>query len=297
MLKLNFDTRRNESLTISPQKAYSVNYSLRVLNNMGAIMALLPSEFKKTAKSLGAALLTTVFMAANVNAAPNTPIELTCHTTPEAITAVKTQILQAEGMIPVTSHFKNVGTDQKPAWAMATLMMNPKNGKGYEWAKMPQGHVCVSKRYSDVQLFSNVSFNPKAFLDKSVYPNANLGGNGKDISTSGINASLITNKEQQRNPMYRANVDNIINIEKKPLNTPTRYVEILVANPITKEGTILAANLQGNVIAEYYNVVGSPSKDGVKFGSVYTPAGEDLIGPIAAGNASPTIAMAKLEKN
>ena len=219
----------------------------------------------------------TLVAAVVSNANAQGTVELTCHTTPEAIKAVQTQILQGEGMIPVIAHFKNVGTDQKPAWAMATLMANPQTGKGYEWSRMPQGHVCVSKKYSDVQLFSNVSFNPKAFLDKSVYPNANLGGNGKDISTSGINASLITNKDQQKNPMYRANVDDIINIEKKPLKTPTKYVEILVANPTTKEGTVLAANLKGNVIAEYYNVVGSPSKDGVKFGAVYTPAGEDML--------------------
>lgn len=39
-------------------------------------MALLPSEFKETAKSLGAALLTTVFMVANANAAEPRIVEL-----------------------------------------------------------------------------------------------------------------------------------------------------------------------------------------------------------------------------
>lgn len=241
-------------------------------------MALKRAEFRETAKSIGAALLTTLFMAANANAAPKEPIELTCHFKAEEIAAVQERITKELGMMALTSHFKNVGTDQNPKWGMATMMMNPETKKGYEWARMPAGHVCITKSYSNVELYPNTKLDPRAFMSKKVAPNANDRGDGVNISTMGINTSLLVKEESKQFPMYRANVDSIINIEQKALNTPTKYVEYLVGNPTTKEGTVLAANFNGKRIAEYTGVVGVPERDGVKFGAIYSPAAEQMLG-------------------
>jgi hypothetical protein len=257
---------------------------------MGAIMALLPSQFKETAKSLGVALLTTVFMAANANAAPNTPIELTCHTTPGAIAAAQEHIVKTVGMLPVVSRFVNVGTDDNAKWAMGTLMMHPESKRGVNWVRFPEGHVCTTRSYSNIQLFNNASFDPQAFADLKVFPRADDKGQGTDFSTAGVNSILIARKMDNQNPMYRANVDAMLNLTGKPLNTPTKYVEYLVGNPTTKEGTILGANLNGRMISEYYGVVGTPAKDSVKFGAVYTSLAEDILG-IKSG-----VRIASLEK-
>ena len=64
----------------------------------------------------------------------------------------------------------------------------------------------------------------------------------------------------------------------KTSNTPTKYVEYLVGNPSTKEGTILAANFNGKMIGEYYGVVGTPQANGVKFGAIYSPVVEQMLG-------------------
>ena len=239
-------------------------------------MSVEPSKFNQTAKSWGIAFLTSAFTIAN--AAPNTPIELTCHTTPEAIKAVQQKITKDLGMMATTSHFKNVGSDQNPKWAMATLMRNPENKNGYEWARMPAGHVCISKSYSNVEIYANTKLDARAFIDKKIAPNANDRGNGVSVAAAGINAILLVEEKSQQFPMYRATVDDVINITKEPIKTPTKYVEYLIGNPSTKEGTILAANFDGRMIAEYTNVVGSPQRDGVKFGAIYSPAIEQMLG-------------------
>ncbi len=216
-------------------------------------------------------------VAANVNA--QTPIELTCYTNQADIAAAQNNIVKTAGMIPVVSRFINVGTNENAQWAMGTVMMHPESKKGVEWARMPQGHVCVTKAYSNFQLFNNASFDPKAFLDPKAFPRADDKGQGKDISTAGVTGILISlSKSDNQNPMYRANVDALINLTGKPLNTPTKYVEYLVGNPTTKEGTLFGVNLNGRMISGYFRVVGNPATDGVKFGAVYTPLAEDILG-------------------
>ena len=239
-----------------------------------------PNKFSGKAKAWGVALLTTAFMVANANAAPNTPVELTCHTTPEAIAAVQQKITKDLGMMATTSHFKRLGNDQNPQWAQATLMMNPTTKKGYEWAKMPDGYVCVTKSYSNVEVYPNTKFDARAFMDAKSAPKANDTSNGKDFGTMGANVALLVKEKEQQFPMYRATVDDIINIKKEPLKTPTKFVEYLVGNPTTKEGTVLAANFNGKMIGEYYGVVGTPALNGVKFGAIYTPAAEQMLGLI-----------------
>jgi hypothetical protein len=235
---------------------------------MGSNMAFNSTALKTT---LAAPILAVAFAA-------SAQVELTCHTTPEAITAVQQKITKDLGMMATTSHFKNVGTDQSPKWAMATLMWNPETKKGYEWGRMPQGHVCISKSYSNVEVFANTKLDARAFLDKKFAPNANDRGDGTNIATMGMNTSLLVKEQAKQYPMYRATVDDIINITKAPLKTPTKYIEYLVSNPDTKEGTILAANFNGKRIAEYTGVVGVPAKDGVKFGAIYAPAIEQMLG-------------------
>lgn len=254
---------------------------------MGSNMSLASKDFSTTAKAWGVALLSTMFMAANANAAE----ALTCYTRDADIEAAKTRILQNEGMIPVVSHFKNVGTNEKAAWAMATLMYNPQTKKGYEWAKLPAGAVCVSKSYSNIQLYANLNLNPKAFLDKASAPQANDTGNNTGISNVGVNAMLLVSEKSNQYPMYRASVDDIVNVTGTPLKTPSKYIEFLVGNPTTKEGTILAANHNGKMISEYFGIVGTPAKDGVRFGAIYSPAGEDLV-----GLKSSAIAMAPTQR-
>jgi hypothetical protein len=212
------------------------------------------------------------------NASAQNQVELTCHTTPEAIAAVQQKITKDLGMMATTSHFTNVGTDQNPKWAMATLMRNPETKKGYEWARMPAGHVCISKSYSNVDIYPNTKLDARAFLDPKKAPRANDVGNKTDLATVGINGVLLVKEKEQQFPMYRATVDDIINIKKDPLKTPTKYIEYLVGNPTSKEGTIIAANFNGSSIREYYNVVGTPQANGVKFGAIYTPAAEQMLG-------------------
>jgi hypothetical protein len=210
--------------------------------------------------------------------AANAQVELTCHTTPEAITAVQQKITKDLGMMATTSHFTNVGTDQNPKWAMATLMWNPESKNGYQWGRMPQGHVCIAKSYSNVEVYPNTKLDARAFLDPKQAPRANDAGNKTDISTWGVNGVLLISEKEQQFPMYRATVNDIINITKAPLKTPTKYVEYLLGNPSTKEGTIVAADLSGRTIKEYFSVVGTPALNGVKFGAIYSPAAEQMLG-------------------
>lgn len=231
-------------------------------------------------------------------------VNLGCFSTPETIKEAQSQLVAREKMVPTVSHYKNIGTDDSPQWAMATLMVNPGTKRGYEWAAISDNFKCVMKKYSNVVLFNNTAFDPKAFLEKSQFPNANLTGNGSDISSVGINAALIVSKNNNQYPMYRADVDSVFSISVPPESTKAagtkkipheRYVEYLVANPVTTEGTILAANMQGNVITNYYNVVGSPKRDGVRNGAIYTPAGKDMIASLPPTNSEP-IALAGLDR-
>lgn len=240
--------------------------------------------FQNASKALrkwGPAALTTFFMAANANAADtNVPIKLTCYTKPEDIAAVKKTITEGLGMIATTSHFTNAGTNDTPNWAMATLMRNPETRKGYEWIRRADGHVCISKSYSNIELYLNTQLNSKAFLDKKSAPKADDVGNGKDISESGINAVLIASAQNGEFPMYRGDVNDIIGSRISGVaqsRSPIQYTEYLVANPNTGEGTVLASRFNGLVIKEYTSVVGTPEKDGVKFGAIFTPAGQQIV--------------------
>lgn len=214
-------------------------------------------------------------------------VDLTCTGGAEKIEALKRQLLDEEKMIPVTSHFKNVGSDAAPKWAMATLMLNPATGRGYEWAKMPSissaEWVCVSKRYSDVQLYVNKKLDARAFLDAKVFPRANLASDGKNFSTMGGNVALLVKEKENLFPMYRARVEDILNLTGRPLSTPTAYIEYLFGNPVSSEGVVIGINLAGSAISEYYNVVGHPARDGVKYGAIYSPAAEEMLGIASAG--------------
>jgi hypothetical protein len=204
-------------------------------------------------------------------------IDLTCYVGAEKIETVQMQLLRTEGMIPVTSHFRNVGTDEKASWAMATLMMNPSTRRGYEWARMPQGHVCIAKSYEDIELMSNTSFRAAAFVSLKAYPSADDVGDGRDLSTSGINAILIGNKSTGKNPMYKATVSGVLDLTGAGEKSKA-VIEVLVSNPTTKEGVLLSAGPSGRVLGTYTKVVGLPDRDGVKFGAIYSPAAEEMLG-------------------
>ena len=204
-------------------------------------------------------------------------IELTCHVGTERIDAVQKQLLHSEGMIPVTSHFRNVGTDEKASWAMATVMMNPSTRRGYEWARMPQGHVCIAKRYINIELMSNVAFRAQSFVDLKSHPNADDVSDGI-LSISGVNTRLITYKNQGMNPMYRAIVEARLDVQSMSNGGPERTLEFLVSHPGTKAGVLLSAAANGKVLGSYTRVVGLPERDGVRFGAVYSPAAEQMLG-------------------
>ena len=69
MLKHNFDTRRNESLTRTPKKTYIIHYSLRFLNNLWG----LKMAFKDTALRTAYAM-PLIFAAATASAQGKLPV-------------------------------------------------------------------------------------------------------------------------------------------------------------------------------------------------------------------------------
>ncbi|HVL09354.1 MAG TPA: hypothetical protein VM512_09395 [Burkholderiaceae bacterium] len=210
-------------------------------------------------------------------------MDLACASKPDEIERMKNQLLNIEKMVPVTSHFTNVGTNQKANWGMATLMMNLETKKGYQWAKWKIDDievVCIAKKYSRIDLFLNNRLDARAFLDKKYFPKANDRGDGKDFSTLGANGILLVKEKRERFPMYRAYVDDIVAVSsEKP--TPRQYIEFLVSNPSSKDGEIFGVTLQGNGIAEYTSVLGRPAIDGVRYGAIYSPAGEEYLKKIA----------------
>lgn len=204
--------------------------------------------------------------------------DLTCHLTPQETEAAKTQIVKVEGMIPVTSHFGNVGTDSKASWALVTALMNPNTKKGYEWIKSEKGFTCVSKSYSNFELISNISLSAKSLLDTRLHPRADDKGDGVDTSSAGINRIIALHSLDGKNPMYRATIDDAIDVTGKATKT-TGNVEFLVANPVTKDAVLLTAAPSGKVLGNFTRVAGNPAKDGpsVQFGAIYSPAAEEML--------------------
>lgn len=233
------------------------------------------------------ALMTAFVPAAHANDAANNGVKLTCYASPEEIAAVQNKITRNLGMIAATSNFLNVGTDKDPAWAMTTLMVNLDTKKGYQWARMPSGSVCIAKSYSSVELYVNAKLDPRAFLDPMKAPHADDKGNGKNYATVGANAALLVRESDKQFPMYRARVDDIItsdaNLHDRVSSQrgrsvlPSSYIEYLVGNPRTGEGAVLSADFSGKMLPEYTGIVGTPAVDRVKFGARYSPAVAELL--------------------
>ena len=149
--------------------------------------------------------------------------------------------------------------------------------EGLRMGSNASGHVCISKSYEDIELVSNTSFRAAAFVSLKAYPSADDVGDGRDLSTSGINATLIGYKSTGKNPMYKATVSGVLDLTGGGEKSKA-VIEVLVSNPTTKEGVLLSAAPNGRVLGTYTKVIGLPDRDGVKFGAIYSPAAEEMLG-------------------
>lgn len=186
---------------------------------------------------------------------------------PEAVPALQQQVLKDEGMVPVIARFVADRDDngKETGWLQQTIMMNPKTKNGLNWIKLNTGGVCIMTLYSEMELFNNASFDPKALIKKPGIKDTELQ----------INRIVITNADKNgENPMFRAKAHTPTNAAR---NDFTDVYEVMSANPQTSSGTLLYAEFNGSWIKNGTKKVPSPQEAPVKFGAMYSETGKSLI--------------------
>lgn len=171
------------------------------------------------------------------------------------------QELAAENQAPLVKFFID-GRERdakKPEWVEVFYTTDLKTGNGYRLQRSSGDKMCVSASTTNTQLFNNQTLDQKAYFEA---PDADKKGSGVN---NFIYGTSVNNKE---NPMLRV-------VEHDPYWKKTNLM-VLIANPKSGEGALVAATLGGSYISKFSK--GVPSASEAPHGAEYTKTGKLILG-------------------